>query len=130
MLCSIAVPAKAAASSIRLRASTSFGLSQTWAKLATLILKASCEYISESAFLFLVTAVSTACVIVSMPVQAVTRGGCDSVSRGSRMASFAAALGSPQAILACVFLSAIKEDDLDLLPGPAGVGIATTGGPG
>ena len=36
--------------------------------------------------------------IASMPVQAVTRGGCDNVSVGSRMATRAAALGSKHAI--------------------------------
>lgn len=62
-----------------------------------------------------------------MPVQAVTLRGCERVSSGSRMAIFAAALGSPQAILLWVSISEISANDWHSLPVPAVVGITISG---
>src|SRR5216117_1786012 len=56
-------------------------------------------------------AVETAWAMASMPVCAVTSGGCDTVSAGSRIATRAAALGSRQAIFWWVCSSAIKAAD-------------------
>ena len=49
-------------------------------------------------YYFVVTAVSTACAMASIPVQAVTRGGCETVSSGSSRAIRASTLLSRQAI--------------------------------
>jgi len=76
---------------------------------------------------FFVTAVSTACTSASMPVQAVTRGGWETVNSGSRMATFAEAFGSPHAIFMCVSSSEISAKDWHSLPVPAVVGTAMSG---
>jgi hypothetical protein len=75
----------------------------------------------------LVTAVSTACAIASMPVHAATWRGCVTVNKGSRIATRGAAFASPQAILWCVFSSAISAKDWHSLPVPAVVGTAISG---
>src|SRR5215831_3019791 len=90
-------------------------------------LKALWEYINESGLRTVVTADSTACAMASIPVDAVTRGGCESVKTGSRMAMRAAAFVSRQAIFWCVCSSAIKVADWHSLPVPAVVGIAMSG---
>ena len=62
-----------------------------------------------------------------MPVMAVTVAGCDTVTSGSRMATRNAALRSPQAILRCVFSSAMRAYDCASLPVPAVVGMPMDG---
>ena len=62
-----------------------------------------------------------------MPVSAVTRGGCDTVSLGSRIAMRNEAFRSPQAILTCVWASEIRANDCVSLPVPAVVGTAIVG---
>ena len=62
-----------------------------------------------------------------MPVSAVTRGGCVSVSRTSRIATRKAARGSPQAILTCVSASLMSANDCVSLPVPAVVGTPIEG---
>ena len=98
MLDSIAHPAIAAPSSMLPRALRSSGERSTVAKFGMSNPNASLENIHDSSFFLFVTAVSTACAMASIPVQAVTLRGCESVNSGSRMAIFAAAFGSPQAI--------------------------------
>ena len=127
MLASIAHPANAAPSSMLPRALRSSGWLSTVAKLGNSSPNASFENIHDNSFLFLVTAVSTAWAMASMPVQAVTLRGCERVSSGSRMAIFAAALGSPQAILLWVSISEISANDWHSLPVPAVVGITMSG---
>ena len=65
-----------------------------------------------------------------MPVSAVTRGGCVTVSSGSRIATRNAARLSPQAILTCVSASAMSAYDCVSLPVPAVVGTAIIGSSG
>ena len=65
--------------------------------------------------------------MASMPVMAVTCGGCETVTSGSRMATRKAALRSPQAILRWVFSSAIRANDWPSLPVPAVVGTPIDG---
>ena len=79
---------------------------------------------------FRVTAVSMACASASMPVHAVTRGGCETVSSGSRMAARAAAFGSPQAIFWCVSSSEMSAKLWHSLPVPAVVGTQIIGSMG
>src|SRR3954471_5859250 len=98
MLFSIARPAIAAPSNILPRASRFFGLMRTSGKAVMQSLNAWRENIAESGFRFLVTAVSRAWARASIPVQAVTRNGCDSVSAGPRIAIRAEAFGASQAI--------------------------------
>ena len=62
-----------------------------------------------------------------MPVSAVTRGGCETVSAGSSSATRNEAFLSPQAILTCVLASEISANDCVSLPVPAVVGTAIIG---
>ena len=90
-------------------------------------LNASREYSEEISLRLLVTAVSMACESASMPVSAVTRRGCVTVSAGSSTATAGAALGSPHAIFWCVAASAMRANDWHSLPVPAVVGTAIIG---
>ena len=65
--------------------------------------------------------------MASMPVSAVTRGGCVTVSAGSSSATRKVAFLSPQAILTCVSASEIRANDCVSLPVPAVVGTAIIG---
>src|SRR5260221_3090150 len=93
-------------------------------RFGTVNLKPSGAYISDRALRRLVTAVSTTWAMASMPVQAVTRAGWESVNLGSRIATRAAAFGSPHAIFWCVFSSAMRAEDWHSLPVPAAGGNA------
>ncbi len=62
-----------------------------------------------------------------MPVAAATAGGWVRVNSGSRIATLAAAFGSPQAIFACVWGCVIRANDWHSLPVPAVVGMAISG---
>src|SRR5256885_12426286 len=66
MLFSIAVPANAAPSNIRPRASMSFGLLKTRGRLGTVSLNDSCENISDRLLRLVVTAVFNATKDASM----------------------------------------------------------------
>ena len=65
-----------------------------------------------------------------MPVAAATAGGWVSVNSGSRIATRAAALGSPQAIFKWVCGWVIRAKDWHSLPVPAVVGMAISGSMG
>ena len=65
-----------------------------------------------------------------MPVAAATAGGWVSVNSGSRIATRAAAFGSPQAIFTWVWGCVIRAKDWHSLPVPAVVGMAIRGNMG
>ncbi len=65
--------------------------------------------------------------IASMPVNALTRAGCEAVSSGSSIVTRNAAFLSPHAIFMCVSGSAIRAKDWASLPVPAVVGTPMDG---
>ena len=64
----------------------------------------------------------------SKPVAAVTRGGIERVSSGSRMATFASRCGLKMTVLRPVAASVTTPERPTSLPVPAVVGIVTIGG--
>ncbi len=110
-----------------LRASRSLGSSSTRLKFSPTSSQASRLKASDSGVRALVTYVSKAWASASIPVRAVTRGGCDTVNLGSRIAMRNEAFLSPQAILTCVLASEIRANDWVSLPVPAVVGTAIVG---
>ena len=105
--CSIARPAKWAPICIIARASRSVGWSSTRSNPSERSRQAWCENVSDKGVRRVVTAVSTACEIASIPEVTITGAGAVRVRSGSRSAIRNAADGSPQAIFVCVCASEI-----------------------
>ena len=83
---------------------------------------------SETGFFWMDVYASTAWVSASMPVVAVSFGGSEEVSAGSRMAACGTSLYEVNDSFACLCVSATTATSVTSLPVPAVVGTAMSGG--
>ena len=123
-----AAPAISEASARLVRASVSAPLRQAVGRFAAISSTAFAANASDTGFFWMDVCASTAWVSASMPVVAVSFGGSDEVSAGSRMATCGTSLYEVNDSFACLCVSATTATSVTSLPVPAVVGTAMNGG--
>ena len=123
-----AAPAMSEPSARFVRASVSPPFAQATGRFAAISWMAFTANASLTGFFWMDVYASMACVSASMPVVAVSFGGSEAVSAGSRMAACGTSLYEVNDSLACAFVSATTATSVTSLPVPAVVGTAMNGG--